>query len=566
MEENRARQRLYDSLMNVPHRQYSALVPTILSALEADPDFIIRAALHMVQGGTAIRDQVDCAVIALLLSPPEFEVREIGRLALLGNGVYRSEPGGYRGLEPYRIFRIEQFLACPFVVACGDQDMGRYPSLGAAEKARSDLERRLQEDIAELKAGRPARHYDRSVLTSRGNLNQIAAQLEGHLGAIKIYRDNMSRAGRVIRRAMHDYMAMLERDPGRFDQVVLLNRKAVNRVYRRYRIKAGDRAHDIIFKNRPPEDSVLHVVKQIAAEPDQRERLRMVVENKIPPTVATSLLGAMTPEVAITLLSVMSPTQALNSRAQFERLGILKIPEVKRAFLGLVSRASRSVASATHRVSAQGQDAEVQAAVEAAKQRAFAQAARIERATLLLVDISRSMHRSIEIAQRLAAMVVPIMDGPFMCIAFNENAREVNLDGVNTHSEVSRRFRLLRAGGSTSPEAGLSHAVARRGFIPEQVVVVTDGGENRGTYEHGLRVMRDRGVDVPHTIVIRVDGDPDRMCSNMRRAGFDFDRFEWGGDYNLLDQVLTLLGGPHKLTLVEQILETPIPRVLGLTE
>lgn len=70
--QNIARNKLYQSFLKIPHRQYGQIVPDLRVAMEADPDFIARACVDMAIGGTEIRDLADCAVITLLTANPEF--------------------------------------------------------------------------------------------------------------------------------------------------------------------------------------------------------------------------------------------------------------------------------------------------------------------------------------------------------------------------------------------------------------------------------------------------------------------------------------------------------------
>jgi len=117
VEQSQARMALWRSFMEVPHKDYSKLVPALTGALQEDPDFTARACVYMAQK-SAIRDQQDCAIIALLQSNPlivgDFDLaldyRNAGQALLLGSDVYSTEPDNLDGLPPYRIFRIERYI------------------------------------------------------------------------------------------------------------------------------------------------------------------------------------------------------------------------------------------------------------------------------------------------------------------------------------------------------------------------------------------------------------------------------------------------------------------------
>jgi len=124
----------------------------------------------------------------------------------------------------------------------------------------------------------------------------------------------------------------------------------------------------------------------------------------------------------------------------------------------------------------------------------------------------------------------------------------------------------VRANGWTSMLAGLSCAL-KAGFTPEQIVVLTDGGENRpynrvGAFADGLSKL---GAEMPSVVVI---GVPDAngqyhyaFAHSIRNIGAHVDEFVTdGNDYYVLDQVAAVLGGPPAVSIVERIMEVEMPR------
>lgn len=372
--------------------------------------------------------------------------------------------------------------------------------------------------------------------------------------------ESRHRVPRLMKSCLTDYVRMLESDPLRFDGVVLRNRKALKSIYINYHISPDPRAQAILFDNAPPPDSKLAILKTIAHSTDIREQVRLVMQHRIPYTVASSVLPKITPAVGVALIDVMSPTEALNSRAWVERAGLLQISEVRDAYTAKVADATASIASADHRKSAKGQDAQVQAAVEEAKEKAVKKSQRIQRRTLLLVDKSLSMERALRVAQELGARIGPLCDD-LMVVVFNDYAQEIKVGGANL-ADWQRGFLGVRAGGATAPGAGLKYAIDR-GFYPEQVVIITDGGENRQPLYARLMMATDQSI---HTIMIRLPGDPDVLSSTIQGAGLRLDRFETdGSDYYVYDQVISLLGGPPAQSLVEQILDIELPRRIDVS-
>jgi len=110
MEENRTLNLLYNSLMKVPHRDYAPLVGVFSDALRDHPAFASHAMVYVALN-SKIRDQVDCAIIALLQADSAYlTYREAGQVLLLGNSFYKTEPYAVNGLPPFRVFRIADYI------------------------------------------------------------------------------------------------------------------------------------------------------------------------------------------------------------------------------------------------------------------------------------------------------------------------------------------------------------------------------------------------------------------------------------------------------------------------
>lgn len=482
-EQNIARNRLFQQLLLVPHKQLEPSVIAFREAIEDDPDFIARACVYVntPESGQKVRDIQDVACITLLQASPTFpEYREAGRCATLGKSVY---PGcGMPGLPPFRIFRVERFIA-----------------------------------------------------------------------------DSDKKAPRQMRSIIWDYFAMLEADPLRQDGVALRNRRVMKNIWRHWHFRPSDfsRCHAILF-DKPPADSKLAVLKEIAGCDNPRDQARLVIQHKIPYVVATSVLPKLTPVVGVALIESMSPTEAVNSRSWLESSGLLQHPEIKDLYLAKVEKARASVASMTHRKSAKGKDEEIQAVLEEAKEKAVRESKRIERSTLILVDKSGSMEHAITAAQQFGSRIAPLCDGELMVAAFNDRAQEIKVEGKSLQ-DWERAFRGVRATGRTSIGAGLNLAF-RQGFYPEQVVVITDTGENSypSLVEEAQRITT--RAEAPSFAFITLPGQRGHVVRDLQGVGFQVDQFETDGtDYYVYDQVAALLGGPPAVTLVDQILAVELP-------
>lgn len=530
-EQHQARNILFRELTNVPHRVYGPAVARFRQALASDPDFTARTCVHLAMGGSEIRDLQDVSIITLLTAPNSFpEYREAGRCLMLGRDVYEIEPQNVRGLPPFRILRIEAWLRSPWVVSRRGEEVER-------SFTRQHALQRVQANAAAL-----------AYRDSKVSMEDFAKQF-----TVRKDPDHF-RPSRLMRGLVVDYVRMLEDDAQRFDGVVLRNRRELKSAYKFYHIKPSDRARAILFEDNPPADSRLAVLKQIANCADAHERARLIIEHKIPYVVAASVLPKMGAIEAVALIDVMSPQEALNSRHWVEESGILNIAEVKDAFTTKVSKATASIATAEHRASAQGKDEDVQAAVNAAKEKAT-EKNRIEGEVLICADISWSMDAVIKAVPQFISRIIPQCDDRVFLSWFNDAARTVEVTGMN-YQGCQDAVKGVRAGGGTRPQAALESAL-KVGCMPNKLVMVTDGGERSGSF---TRTLRRSGLE-PQLAMIRLPGDPNWLAPRLREDGFVVDVFETDGtDYYVFDQVITLLSGEPVLSIIESIMQTELPR------
>lgn len=121
-------------------------------------------------------------------------------------------------------------------------------------------------------------------------------------------------------------------------------------------------------------------------------------------------------------------------------------------------------------------------------------------------------------------------------------------------------MRLLRSGGSTCIGIGLQTAI-QKGFEPEQVVIITDGGENRDPrYVHVVSQLE------VQTIVVGVGNYNQAFHTELERRDqrVTFLPYTASGrnDYYLFEQVASILSGQGKKSLVQTIMDIELPEVL----
>lgn len=377
-------------------------------------------------------------------------------------------------------------------------------------------------------------------------------------------RNSPLKTVRQMRKIMNDWLDVFEPQQDRFDNLVLLNRKEMAQLYvwlhrkppLRYQVWLG-LEKKFGETETLPGGSIFEAVNLIGKTPDPIEKARLVIEHKVPYTIASSLLPKKNAAAHVALVEAMSPTEAANSIAWVEQSGILEIAEVNAAFLAKLAKA-KDVTSMKHRKSTQAKSAGVAAVVEAAKDTAVAQAVKITRSTVLLIDISSSMERAIEIAKEFAAFLGSRLESADLLymVAFNDDARVIRPKSLSL-SDVEAEMRLLRSQGSTCIGIGLQTAL-EQGFEPQQVVIITDGGENRSP-RYADVVSK---VDV-NTVVVGVGSYNLAFHTELERRDqrVTFLPYTASGrnDYYLFEQVASLLSGQGQKSLTQTIMDIELP-------
>ena len=106
----------------------------------------------------------------------------------------------------------------------------------------------------------------------------------------------------------------------------------------------------------------------------------------------------------------------------------------------------------------------------------------------------------------------------------------------------------------------------RQKAVVEQIVVITDEGENAEPMFHKVYARYQQLFDVsPNVVVINVDDAKDHgvrsraFSTHLERAGIDFDAYKPDGDdYYGLPGLLQLLSRKSKLDLVYEIMDFPL--------
>ncbi len=443
----------------------------------------------------------------------------------------------------------------PLHRAAIERDPLFYGHLAAWYAGRGEVRDHRVLFVAHLLTSEFAEHREAGwVLLQKLPVHLVAAVLD-HAKVV------IGKTPRVLKSAVTAYLRGLEANPARFDRAALRSRSDMKHLYAGLRIAPGPRAQQVLFEERPPADSPLYGLKLLARAGDPAEQARLIVEQRIPYTTAVGALKVITPSVLVALIEVMTPQETINHLASLKQRGAFDSPEVK-ALVEAKLRAAESdkrvsTLKATRAIANVALDESTEALLTEVTDRRVAQIARITAPTALFVDKSGSMTQAIEVAKELAALISAVC-ADFRVLAFDGETFEVKASGVE-RSAWEQAFRMVRANGNTSIGAPLDRLARERHYV-EQVVVITDCGENTAPYFRDAYAAYAQALGAgPQVTVVTVGTVDRRFLERLREAGVPLTVWEFTGDYYSLPNIVSLLAAPSRGELVEQVMAVPLP-------
>jgi hypothetical protein len=379
--------------------------------------------------------------------------------------------------------------------------------------------------------------------------------------AVDHAKQHIGKLPRTFKGAVTAYLRTLEVHPGRFDRATMRSRASLKHLYATLRIKPSPRAQAILFVGDPPEESQLRLVKTLAQTSDPEEQALQIIVHRIPYTTAVGALRKLTPSVLVALIDVMTPQEVINHLKALKRHGALANDETRQMVEAKLRAAKDdqrvSTLKATRALAHVDLDDATKAALVAATDQRVAQIARIERPTALFVDKSGSMTAAIELAKEVAAMISAIC-ADFRVLAFDTGAFALTAEGA-TRSAWEAAFAQVQANGGTSIGAPLAK-LAREGQRVEEIVIITDSGENTPPYFRDAYTAYAQALGVmPHVTIVEVGGSNPRFVRDLVERWVPVTTWTFGGDYYSLPNLLPLLALPTRADLVEEIMALPLP-------
>lgn len=369
-------------------------------------------------------------------------------------------------------------------------------------------------------------------------------------------------APRSLRTEVLRYLREREAVPDWFDSSALIARKAMKRLYALLHIAPGERAQKILFDETPPADSRLFALKQLRVADSPEEQAQAIVTHQIPYRVAATVVQEMTPAVLKALIESMSPQELINNLASLQRRGAFADAGLKALIDGKLAEAKISqkvTALKTGKAKASAKlSADVEKKLEEVADIQVKARGRITRPTALFIDKSSSMHLAIELGKQIGALLSAVCVSDLYVYAFDTVAYPITPAGSDLAS-WEKALRGISAGCATSCGVALE-MMTRKGQYVEQIVLITDEGENSPPYfVQALQKYRKTLQVEPNVCIVRVPGSSQQLEQQCRAAGIACDAFQFEGDYYSLPNLIPMLCHPSKLDLLMDIIEYPLP-------
>lgn len=368
---------------------------------------------------------------------------------------------------------------------------------------------------------------------------------------------------RQARTAVVQYLRAREKDPQFFDRAAVRARKAMKHLYASCHVKPNARADAVLFKDAPPADSLAFMLKKLSKASTPAEQAALIVEHKIPYTVAVGAIKQLSPTVLVALIDAMTPAEVINNVQSLRKKGALEHAEVKALVdekLKLAEQDARvSVYKARVAAEAAELDEETRERLERITDEQVKKRGKITRSTALLVDKSSSMEQALDVGKRLAALIGGVTEAELFVYAFDTVPYPIQASGGEL-SAWEKAFAPVQAGGCTSLGSPLEAMRLRKQAV-EQIVLVTDEQENTAPYfADAYKAYCEQLAVAPSVVFVKVGSATDYTERFLRAQRVQVDTFTFSGDYYSLPNLIPMLSRASRLELLLEILDTPLPR------
>ncbi len=374
---------------------------------------------------------------------------------------------------------------------------------------------------------------------------------------------------RSVKTEVTRYLREREDNPQWFDSNVLNARKHIKRLYASLKIPTSERAQQILFDEVVPEDSILTVARQLKNASSPAEQAQLLMNNKVPYRIASSLIKNMTPSVLYALAKSMTDQELINNVGSLQKRGAFDNPDIREFIQDRLAKAKTSTNVAALKsleaVKSSNIDDEVREQLEDIADTQVKAKGKIAKPTAILIDKSGSMQGAIELGKQLAALVSSLSTSDLYVYAFDTMPYPITCNSTNV-ADWGRALQGINAGGGTSSGSAVVALTRNKQYV-EQIVLITD--ECDGCSPAILTSVNQYCATMnvrPNFLFIHPRKTHGWMTiSNknnemLARNGYDVEKYDFDGDYYSLPNLIPYLTRPSKLELLMEIMAYPLPK------
>lgn len=560
---------IFTTLLRTPHRAIDETLAIHGVQFERDPQLYGQFAVWAVHyGNCAIRDLCDIFIATLFVSP--YAEHRSAAFVMA------------QSLPPFRLVRVLNYTTgyTEYVRhASIDSPMPPQKQFGVTwERAKYSMShhvrslqgRTIPQEIKKVtKAMR--RHF-----ALRG-LRNLPAELKLNRYLVNHACYGKKSPNRVLKNAILAYLRLRERDENQtlMEGACLRAPEAMLTLYCKCHILPQNNedgwVNQYLFHGFAPEGTRLEAMKRLIASTDPTEQAEIIMEANLPYPVVHSLIETITPSILISFVESMSPQELLANLGSLRQHGVFDNPELKalvNSKIELIKKVGRGKVDAFKGLRAsqtvKGLDKETVKLVEEVTDAQLKHHGQIRMKTLLAIDKSSSMTGAIDLGKDLGAAIAQACISDFSCYVFDAVAKPISWtssDGdIGQRSNWERKLKMVNANGSTNLGAVVT-AMLSRNIQPEQIVIVTDEGENgHPTFSEELERFKKKWDYLPNIVIIRLGSSLDKIERSCKNIGAQVDVFRCNNvDMVSMPNILQVLSRKSIFDLIQEILELDLP-------
>ena len=159
---------------------------------------------------------------------------------------------------------------------------------------------------------------------------------------LKLIKGQKKNVPRMIKSSIAAYLSRLQDDPQNFDRIIFKYRKELKQIYAGLHLRPDARTDAILFKNRPPEDSMIAALKQLAASDNTQQQIELINRFAFPLQSIGNAIKSMSPEVAEKIVDQLDRQQLTLELDLLGKMGVLAHASVLTRVRTILNRIPKS--------------------------------------------------------------------------------------------------------------------------------------------------------------------------------------------------------------------------------